>query len=222
MPAVGSADNSAPAHRPTREVVASSSEMVGSLTNDNLYNNPALGITLQLTGEWEFIDAPTLRAAEGLPAEEPATSAQRKSPCNAPVCGEPEINVGLATELNPTIGASSVFVAGFRLTPQYLDRKQYPLRALAEVMLPHSAAGSNSQAPQAAEDTVTDLQLAGRPACRLLVRQPGEEKPREAGYVVESNGYIVLLVASTSEATDLPKLERQIEGLKFGTAAVTN
>jgi hypothetical protein len=193
---------------PARTVIASSSEIIGSLTGGNLYTNPALGISLQLTGEWEFMDNPTLRMAEGLPTEG-TNQAQLKSKCTTPVCGEPEINVGLSTELNPTIGASSVFVTGYKLAPQYLDRKQYPLRMLAEIMLPHSGSG------QSAQDSLTDIQLGGRPAYRLLVRQPGEEGPREAGYVVESNGYMVLLVGSTSEAADLPKLQQQIEAAKI-------
>jgi hypothetical protein len=206
MPAVRP-DAVSQAPTPARTVVASSSEIIGSLTGGNLYTNPALGISLHLTGEWEFMDNPTLRMAEGLPAEE-ATKTQPKSQCTTPVCGEPEINVGLSTELNPTIGASSVFVTGFKLAPQYLDRKQYPVRMFAEIMLPHSGG-------QSAQDSLTDIQLGGRPACRLLVRQPGEEGPREVGYVVESNGYMVLLVGSTSEAADLSKLQQQIEAAKF-------
>jgi hypothetical protein len=206
MPAVRP-DAVSQAPTPARTVIASSSEIIGSLTGGNLYTNPALGISLQLTGEWEFMDNPTLRMAEGLPPEE-TNKAQPKSQCTAPVCGEPDINVGLSTELNPTIGASSVFVTGFKLAPQYLDRKQYPLRMFAEIMLPHSS-GQNAQ------ESLSDIQLGGRPAYRLLVRQPGEDRPREAGYVVESNGYIVLLVGSTSEAADLLKLQQQIEAAKL-------
>jgi hypothetical protein len=218
MPALPAVPAASPV--PAHTVVASSSQIIGSLTGANLYTNPTLGITLQLTGEWQFMDNETKRMAQGRAAEDDTAAkereAQRRSHCSGPLCGEPEINVALFTELNPTIGASSIFIAGFKLAPEYLDRKQYPLTWFADNMLPHSAA----EAGAPAAGNVTDIQLDGRPAYRLLVRRPGDDQPQEAGYVVESNGYMVLLVASTSEAADLPKLQQQMERVRFGKLTV--
>jgi hypothetical protein len=219
-PAESASDSSTPA--PRHVIVASSSDMIGTLSSANLYTNPALGLMLQLTGEWQFMDAETRRMAEGRPAEnDPAArerEAQRRSQCTGPLCGEPAIDVALFTELNPTVATSSVFIAGFRLAPPYLDRKQYPLKWFAEIMLPRSASDVGFQAA----DNLSEVQLGGRPAYRLLVRNPGEQQSREVGYIVESNGYMVLLVASTSEPADLPKLREQMEGVKFAKPAAAN
>ncbi len=182
----------------------------GSIVGGNTYKNPALDMTIALTGEWEFLDQETTRQAEGIEDSETTP----RSGCQGPLCGTPEINIALKTkpEAASTVPAvSTIFLAGFKLAPQYLNREQYPLKNFAEIMLN----GSTGSAGMVPADSLTSVQLGGRPAYRLLVRDPEAEASHEAGYVVESNGYILLLVGATSTPADLPKLQSAIEGLKF-------
>jgi hypothetical protein len=134
------------------------------------------------------------------------------------LCGAPEINIALKTKPDASAtnaAVSTIFLAGFKLTPQYMDRERYPLINFADSMLSSSVESTDA----GSGNSLTAIKLGGRPAYRLLVRDPETETTREAGYVVESNGYILLLVGATSSADDLPRLQSVIEGLKFTSSA---
>ena len=181
-----------------------------------MYTNPALGMTLQLTGEWQIMDEETRRAAEGRDDEEDDAArqereAKRRSECTGPLCGTPEIDVALITQPKGPIAVSSIFMAGFKLAPQYLDRERYPLKSFADIMIPGSLGGTGLEPA----DSLTAIQLGERPAYRSLVHEPGAETAKEVGYVVESNGYMLLLVGSVANAVDLAKLQAAIENVKF-------
>lgn len=216
------AQTNAQASTPIKETAplpAAAPDTKGSLTGANLYTNAALDMTLQLSGEWQFMDEKTKRMAEGPLDENDAEDdaarqereARRKAACTGPLCGTPDINVALISQPKGPIAVSSFFIAGFKLASEYLDRQRYPLERFAEIMMPHSLADTALE--QA--DKLTAVQLGGRPAYRLLVREPGEQTPKEVGYVVESNGYMLLLVGSAIPPSDLPKLQTAIEGVKF-------
>src|SRR5258708_1959672 len=102
----------------------------GSIVGGNTYKNPALDMTIALTGEWEFLDQETTRQAEGIEDSETTP----RSGCQGPLCGTPEINIALKTKpeaASTTPAVSTIFLAGFKLAPQYLNRDQYPLKNFA-------------------------------------------------------------------------------------------
>ncbi len=214
-PAKKSTPASAPTSRPPSTPEPSTPDLKGSLSGANLYTNPALSMTLQLTGEWQIMDEETRRMAEGRDDEDEAAKqereAKRRSECTGPLCGTPEIDVALITQPKEPVAVSSIFMVGFKLTPQYLDRERYPLKSFADIMIPGSLGGTGLEPA----DSLAAIQLGERPAYRSLVREPGAEMPKEVGYVVESNGYMVLLVGSVANAVDLAKLLAAIENVKF-------
>lgn len=184
----------------------------GSIVDGNVYRNPALDITIALHGEWRFLDDQARDQAEGRTGSKQNTEA---SACKGPLCGDPAINVALAR--NPDEdgrSASTIFLAAFKLAPEYLDRGHYPLRHFAETMLP----GGHGKTGLAASGDLTSIQLGGRPAYRLLLRDANGQAPKEAGYVTESNGYMILLVATSEPSSELAELETAIENLEFGPA----
>ena len=182
----------------------------GSIVDGNVYRNPALDISIALPGEWQFLDDQARDQAEGRDSNRQNTQA-----CKGPLCGDPAINVALAR--NPDEDgrlASTIFLAAFKLAPEYLDRGHYPLRHFAETMLP----GGHGKTGLAASGDLTSIQLGGRPAYRLLLRDATGQAPKEAGYVIESNGYMILLVATSEPSSELTELETAIENLEFGPA----
>src|SRR5216683_1286343 len=57
----------------------------GRIVSGNTYKNPALDMTIALTGEWEFLDQETTRQAEGIEDSETTP----RSGCQGPLCGTP-------------------------------------------------------------------------------------------------------------------------------------
>src|SRR5260370_28333141 len=99
----------------------------GSIVGGNTYKNPALDMTIALTGEWEFLDQETTRQAEGIEDSETTP----RSGCQGPLCGTPGIKIALKTkpEAASTVPAvSTIFLAGFKLAPQYLNQYNSPLK----------------------------------------------------------------------------------------------
>ena len=170
-------------------------------------------MTLQLSGNWQIMDDKMKRVAGMMDDENDAAGqgeAKTHSLCMGPLCETPEnIQVGLITQTDQA--PSVIFILGFKLAPEYLDREQHPLKSFADMMLRNSGKTPS----QLTADGPTALQLGGRPAYRLLVRAAGAETSQEAGYIVESNGYLLLMVAVASPASDLPKLQAEIEGVQF-------
>lgn len=202
-----------PKQRVTPAAGRSTPDNKGSLIG-NVYKNPVLDLTLPLTGVWEFLDQQTTREAEGM--EEAEAQTGKRSDCRKPLCGNPEINVALRskTAVPSADEANTIFLAGFKLEPRYLDRTKYPLIEFADLLLSNSLDNTNP----VPVDKFTAIQLGGKPAYRLLVYDPETETKHEAGYVVESNGYILLFVGAAPSADELPKLQSAIEGLQFTPA----
>jgi hypothetical protein len=173
-------------------------DLRGSVNKENVYINPALGMTLALPGDWEVLEK---RVAQS-PAPPPD--------CGGPLCGNPEIDVYLATKAHAS-PACNVMIAGYKLAPQYLDRKRNPLRNFARVMMEGSLQRSGF-VPIGAQ---TAIQLDGKPGFRLLVGNPAEGAVKKFGYVSEANGYVFLLVGWASESSSA--LQSAIEGMKLGS-----
>gem|GEM_PF-1449864 len=164
----------------------------GNIVHGNIYRNRALGMTIALPGTLE------LQPGEG-------HKSAPHSDCRGPLCGNPEIDVTIATTPG-SIPAYRIFLAGYKLKTSYLDRKRYPLGKLAEVMMTGSLGGSGL-VPMGAQ---TAVHLDGKEGYRLFAGRPGENVVRAFGYVSESNGYIFLLVGSALEPT---ALESAIEAM---------
>lgn len=178
------------------------SDLLGSLTEAHIYKNSVLGMTLTLPGTWELLPGTAKKAAS-----DPS--------CRGPLCGGPEIDVALQTKS----GADTlyrVFLAGYKLSPSYQDRKRYPLQRFAQIMLVGSIQGSGliPIGPQEA------IRLDGVPAYRLLAGHPNDEIPRAAGYVADANGYIFMLVVA-SPSNPAP-VKAAIEKMALHSAADTN
>jgi hypothetical protein len=182
-------------------------ETKGIIVDGNVYRNPALDLTIALPGEWQFLDDQARDQAEGRTSNKPNTQA-----CKGPLCGDPEINVALARSLEEAASsASTIFLAAFKLAPEYLDRGHYPLRHFAEIMLP----GSSGKSGLVSNSAMSPIQLGGRPAYRLLLRDANAQAPKEVGYVTESNGYMILLVGAAEPSSELADLQTAIENLQF-------
>jgi hypothetical protein len=172
------------------------SDLSGVLVSEHVYKNSALGMTIALPGAWKLL---------------PGTAKKARSPsdCRGPLCGNPEIDLTLATTAD-SLPSYKLFIASYKLSPLYLDRKRYPLNKFAEVMM----AGSLSSSGLVPAGSQSAIQLDGRTAYRLLAVRPGKNIATVCGYVSEVNGYVFLAVGSGS--SDLQVLQNAIEAMKLG------
>jgi len=181
-------------------VIAQSKEqpfqLLGAIEGNNTYANHALGLRVALPGKWHLM--PPAKYAQNAPNAPPAVD----STCRGPLCGKPQIDAALETESSPV---QTLFLNGYKLQPEYLNRQRYPLRKFAEAMLQGSLAGSD-WVPQG---DMSRVELAGHQAYRLLVRDPSKPTKKGFGFVFESNGYMCLLVGTDVTASQdlLPAVE---------------
>ena len=175
----------------------------GRFLDENTYNNPALEMTLKLPGAWEFF---TQQAKKDIGLDEKETV---DPSCTGPLCRS-DINVSVITKAEP-VATASIFLTAYRLEPKYLDRNRYPLRVFAQSMLTGSVGGSG----WTPDGDMTPLQLDGRPAYRLLVKQLSS---RGCGYVAESNGYVFLIigVAPRTIPWKFGQIQEALEKMKLG------
>ena len=106
----------------------------GHFLDENTYNNPALGMTLKLPGAWEFF---TQQAKKDMGIEEKET---HDSSCTGPLCRS-DIDVSLITKAEP-VATASIFLRAYKLEPQYLDRRRYPLKLFAQSLMTGGVGGS--------------------------------------------------------------------------------
>lgn len=165
----------------------------GTISAEDTYTNPALGMTIKLPGDWRLLDM---------------TSETPNDPgCTGPLCGPSDINAVLESKpgSNPSY---RLYLSGWKLLEKYLNRNRYPLKWFAGMMLEGSL--GNELVPI---EKQTAIQIDGRPAYRLLAGHPGRKTATVIGYVSEANGYVFLLVGATP--TDPQSLQSAIEALKF-------
>jgi hypothetical protein len=163
----------------------SSPDKKGRFVDENTYNNPALGMTLKLPGAWEFL---TQQVKKDMGVEEKHAV---DTSCTGPLCRS-AIDVSLITKAEP-VATASIFLLAYKLEPQYLDRRRYPLKIFARSMLTGSVGGSG----WTPDGDITALQINGKPAYRLLVQQPSS---KGCGYVAESNGYVFMIIGVAPRA----------------------
>jgi hypothetical protein len=165
----------------------------GTISEENSYTNPALGITINLPGDWRVLEM--------------TTETPNDPSCTGPLCGRPDINAVLESKpgSNPNY---RLYLSGWKLSAQYLNRNRYPLKWFAGIMLE----GSMGSDLIPLEKQIA-LQFDGKPAFRLRAAGRGENTPRVLGYVSEARGYVFLLVGAAPSA---PRpLQSAIEALKF-------
>lgn len=172
----------------------SSLDSRGTISEENTYTNPALGMTINLPGDWRLLQLTT---------ESPTDSS-----CTGPLCGSPDINAVLESKPgeNPSY---RLYLSGWKLSGQYLNRNRYPLKWFAGIMME----GSLGQTDLVPIGERTAIEFGGRPAFRLLLARPEETTARVVGYVSESNGYVFLLVGATP--TNPRALQAAVEGMKL-------
>jgi len=175
----------------------------GRILDENTYNNPALGMTLKLPGAWEFL---TQQVKKDMGVEEKQAV---DTSCTGPLCRS-AIDVSLITKAEP-VATASVFLLAYKLEPQYLDRRRYPLKIFARSMLTGSVGGSG----WTPDGDITALQINGKPAYRLLVHQPSS---KGCGYVAESNGYVFMIigVAPRTIPWKFGQIQEALEKMKLG------
>ncbi len=169
-------------------------DLRGSISAQNSYTNPALGLTINLPGQWQMLEMKT---------ETPYDPS-----CTGPLCGSPGINAVLESKLagNPSY---KLYLSGWKLSAEYLNRRQYPLSWFAKIMMEGSLGGSGL-IPLGEQ---TAIQLSGKPAYRLLAARRGDTTPRILGYVSEARGYVFLLVGAAPATPQV--LQSAIEALKI-------
>lgn len=172
----------------------------GSLIAENIYTNPTLGMKITLPSVWD------LSPPDTAPSNTPSN-------CRGPLCGQPEIDLILQTKTSSST-AYRVYLAGYRLTPEYQNRDRYPLSKFAESMLAGSL-GSSGFVPIGQQ---SQIQIDGKPAYRLLTGNPGDKAPRAIGYVSGTHEYVFMLVLIARNAS-LQPLQSAIEAMKFGGTA---
>jgi hypothetical protein len=168
-----------------------SSKPAGSIEGNNTYINPILELRVSLPGKWHLMP-PTKYAASAPNAESPSDSQ-----CRGPLCGKPEIDEALETDSLP---AQSLFLTGYK--------KRYPFRRFAEAMLQGSLAGSD----WVPVGSMSQVQVAGHEAYRLLVHDPSKPGKKGFGFMFESNGYMCLLVGT--DLTPSQNLLPAINGMR--------
>lgn len=172
----------------------------GTIADGHLYKNPVLDMTIVLSGQWQLRHRTSDRA-------------RPDSSCRGPLCSNPDINFELVSQPGSTASDSvnSIRLTAFKLSPQYLDRKRYPLNRFAETMMTSSLEGTGI----VADGKITNILLDHKPGYRLMAASKSHDEPDVIGYVSESNGYVFLMVAAASSTADLPKLQAAIENMKL-------
>jgi hypothetical protein len=176
-----------------------SSQPAGSIEGDNTYINHVLGLRVSLPGKWHLM-APTKYAESG-PNAEPSSDSQ----CRGPLCGKPEIDEALETD---SIPVQTLFLNGYKVQQEYLNRERYPLKRFAEAMMQGSLAGSD----WVPVGGMSQVQVAGHEAYRLLVHDPSKPGKKGFGFVFESNGYMCVLVGT--DVTPSQNLLPAVEGMR--------
>jgi hypothetical protein len=183
----------------------------GTLTHENVYSNPALGMTMVLPRKWQFVD-------DELQARLQDSSAPSETPpdpnCTGPLC-HPQKDVRLITKPGQAPVDYILFTA-FQLSPQYRNRERFPLKDFAQTLLTANVSGSG----WIPDGELTPIQIDGKPAYRLLMHTSGLVKKKGYGYVFDANGYVVLFIGTTTYMTDSSsQLQAAIENMKLHTQA---
>jgi hypothetical protein len=183
-------------------------ENKGSISQENTYTNPTLGLTLVLPGAWHFFDR-TMYTTPQQKQEEEEAEKKALANCQGPLCGHGEIDVALQSPMTQP-PKMAVYLTAYKLSAEYQNRERHPLRKFAVIM------GVGSMGPNwVSEGELTAVQLGGKPAYRLIVHNKETATARGFLYVADSNGRVFMLLAVAM--SDPEKLQMAVEHLKFAS-----
>jgi hypothetical protein len=183
-------------------------DLQGTLTHENTYSNSVLGMTIVLPRKWQVVDE-DMRKFIGAGS----SSSPQDQNCDGALCNL-QIDVSLITKPGQA-PVDYIRLSAYKVPPRYLDRDRYPLQAFAKSMTIDSAPGSG----WTIDGDLAAIQIDGKPAYRLLGHISDRMvKKRGYFYVGEANGYVFMLIGTTSymmNAEPNPKLQAAIENMKY-------
>jgi hypothetical protein len=181
---------------------ASESDSVGTIKDSHFYQNASLGLSISLPGNtWHFKGTATrLGPQVGPPAVDPK--------CSGPLCGQLAIDVAMSSGEKPR-EIYTVFLGAHKLATEFMDRKRYPLRKFAQVIVVQGLKGQWEP-----EGKLTFQRLDSRAAYKLITHNHRVPSAKGLMYVSESNGYVFLLVGTALK--DSEKLQSAIEAMNLG------
>lgn len=189
----------------------------GTLEQENTYSNPTLGMIIVLPSKWQIIDEPTRKLiGEG------SSSETHDQNCNGALC-DLQIVVSLITKAGHAppgrLPNDDIALIAYKVPPRYLDRERYPLKAFAKLLTIDNAQSSD----WTIDGDLAPIQIDGKPAYRLYVHIFDRiVKKRGYMYVGEANGYIFLIVAITTSYMMDPdsgeRLQAATEAMKLKDA----
>src|SRR5882762_1616684 len=144
----------------------------GTITHGNLYENPALGMSVPLEGSWQFFEQEDQERMD--------VAAAKSGPppnCAGPLCQE-AIKTALITKPSRLPPFGTIFLSAYKLEPKYLDRQKYPLYKFADSMMRGSLPPDQTPA-----EPMTEIKLSGHSVYRQRVKQAGSDAIKNIGYV---------------------------------------
>jgi len=176
----------------------------GTITHANLYENPALGMSIHLEGSWQFFEQED-QERMGIAA----AKSSRPTNCAGPLCGE-AIKTALITKPSPLPPFGTIFLSAYKLEPKYLDRQKYPLYRFADSMMRGSLPPDQTPA-----EPMTEIKLSGHTVYRQRVKQAGSDAIKNIRYVFDTRGYMVMMVAAAPTESSESKVQAAIEKMKL-------
>lgn len=186
-----------------------STEKRGTILEGHVYSSPPLGMTITLSGTWEFFEQDKYSTPEQRERLKKEIERARAT-CQGPLCGEADINASLqwTVQGRPVHG---VFVTAFKLSPEYQNRERHPLVWFARTML-----ASTTNSGWVSESELTPIRLDGKPAYRLIMHNAKTPTAKGLAFVGDSNGFVFMLVATALRDAD--QLQTELEGMKLEPA----
>lgn len=127
--------------------------------------------------------------------------------CSGPLCGEADIKEAFRYTVSGH-PSYSVFVLAYKLSAEFQNRLRHPLLDLAQTMVK----GTTSHG-WIVDENLTPMSLSGRHAYRLLMHNAKNPQGKGFVYVADSNGFVVMLVATAVQQPD--ELRSALENMKL-------
>lgn len=183
-------------------------DLLGTLAHESAYSNSVLGMTITLPRKWQIVDDDMRKVIGG-----GSSSETQDQNCDGALC-DLQIKVSLITKPGQT-PVDYISLNAYKVPPRYLDRERYPLKAFAKRLTIDSAPGSG----WIIDGDLLPIQIDEKPAYRLLAHiSESIVKKKGFMYVGEANGYVFVLIGTTSYMTNAetsPKLQAAIENMKL-------
>jgi len=183
---------------------AQSSDTRGVLS-EGVYDNAALGMRIKLPARWQFLEKESQQQL-GLKPSQPSSDAPN---CRGPFCNQ-DIDVALIS-VPGTEPVGTIFLAAWKLPPEYLNQQKYPLVEFAR----HMTLGSMGQSGLTPLTGLEPIHLGKTPAYRLVsMTQSGG---KVFGYVAIHGDHVFLLTATPFAGTQdkTRTLQESVESMQL-------